>query len=199
MLTGDPALASEFLMVSVDGAAPLVIGPNDGARRDTRRFKTNRSAEGVHEIRTWRTTSNLQPIAASLMTFQYVAGPFVPPPPPPPPPPPTFPPPGPPVSPPEPPLPPPGPPLPPPPPPPPLPAPAWTTINGVVQRLGTQERYRVCAGSRCTEFVPLVPEPSPPPKSTDRWLAVDAVVQRFGTEDRFRICQAGACTELVLR
>ena len=81
-------------MVSVDGVAPLVIGPNDGARRDTRRFKTNRSAEGVHEIRTWRTTSNLQPIAASLMTFQYMAGPFVPPPPPPPPPPPTFPPPG---------------------------------------------------------------------------------------------------------
>jgi len=197
MMTGDPTLASEFLMVSVDGGAPLVIGPNDGARRDTRRFKTTRSAEGPHEIRTWRTTSNLQPIAASLMTFQYVAGPFVPPPPPPPPPPPTFPPSGPPSTPPDPP-PPPGPQVPPPPPPPPPPASTWATINGVVQQLGTQERYRVCVAGRCTELV-AVGKPQPPPLATTKWATIDAVIQQFGTQNRFRICRAAQCAELAVR
>jgi len=74
----------------------------------------------------------------------------------------------------------------------------WATINGVVQQLGTQERYRVCVAGRCTELV-AVGKPQPPPLATTKWATIDAVIQQFGTQNRFRICRAAQCAELAVR
>jgi hypothetical protein len=180
ILSGASTGLADQLMVSVDGGVPFLVGPPDSGPRDARSFNVNGLARGSHEIRTWRMSANMQPLGSSLMTFRFAADTVIEPPTP------VLPPvlvPPPPV-----------------PPPPPAPEPTWATLDGVAQRFGKQNRYRICTNGLCTEFVLLVPQPSPPPASTDRWLVVvGAVMQRFGTQDRFRICQADACTELVLR
>jgi hypothetical protein len=69
VLTGDYTVASDAMLVSIDGGAPFTVGQN--GRDDARQFSTTAVASGVHSVRTWRTDAAGRPIDASLMTFQY--------------------------------------------------------------------------------------------------------------------------------
>jgi hypothetical protein len=84
-LTGNPTGTGPKLRVSIDGGAPFLVGPPH--REDwatVRTFPTRNLTEGTHEIRTWRTNGNQQPIPSSEMVFHYMVGAAVAPPPSPP-------------------------------------------------------------------------------------------------------------------
>ena len=74
VLTGNPKVASDVLMVSVDGGKPFFVKRAEDSYRDVCTFTTTNITPGGHEIRTWRTDANRRPIDASLMKFHYSVG-----------------------------------------------------------------------------------------------------------------------------
>ena len=93
VITGSQVGTQEGSHVSIDGGPAFFVGAN-GVRRDLRVFQAKgaaATAEGRHEIKTWRLNTSGKVIPSSEMVFHYSVGRVAtqPPPPPAPPPPPT--------------------------------------------------------------------------------------------------------------
>jgi hypothetical protein len=78
IMTGDYTVASETLIVSIDGGPVIFVGKRDGDPPDLRFFPITATATGTHVIKTWRTefrsdTPN-KPIDASLTEWRYTIG-----------------------------------------------------------------------------------------------------------------------------
>lgn len=75
LATGDPAAASQDVMISVDGGGSNKMVPSiPNFRPDLRQWSSRAVAEGQHEVRTWRVTASGAKIPGSEMVFHYVVG-----------------------------------------------------------------------------------------------------------------------------
>jgi hypothetical protein len=86
VLTGDPSLANQAVVIRVDGGQVSRYLPSQYQHPLMRHIPTTAIAEGPHTVTTWRETAAGVMIPASQSTFSYFVGAGTPPPPPPPPP-----------------------------------------------------------------------------------------------------------------
>lgn len=74
LVTGDPAAASEDFMLSIDDGTAQKMEAHREWAGDQRKLGVRILTEGVHTVKTWRTTKAGAKIPASEMTFSYRVG-----------------------------------------------------------------------------------------------------------------------------